>query len=93
MARKLTAVLKFNNGSQKIWEVGDLPLSLYFAKEPNIDKIKYEIEEFTELTPDNIINKGGFTTVLFIPPEKIEFIFKYSIINLDGSEVGYYEEN
>lgn len=89
--RKLTAVLKFNDGRQRVLSVCDLPSEYRLFKEPKLPKM--DIEEFTELTPDNIINKGGFSQILAVLPEEIIFRFRYSMLNSDGSEVGYYEES
>ncbi len=56
-----TAILNRKNGGKIIKHISKL-LSFIDIDEIN-QSAKYDLEEFIDLTPDNIINKSEFTTV------------------------------
>ncbi len=84
------AILKKRNGKQITKYISKI---LSFI---NIDETdhsaNYDLEEFTELTPDNLINKGGFTIIRacnhkIIRFELIDKISCYTGIKLIYKEV------
>ncbi len=81
------AILKRKNGQLVMKNIASVLLfiDLSFIE----DRIHTPIEEFTDLTPDNIINIGGFTNIEIKNYRKIRFELIDQI--LDDNQLIYKE--
>ena len=83
------AILKRKNGEIRTKNVSSVLsyIDLFFIE----DRIHTPIEEFTDLTPDNIINVGGFTNVEMKNYRKIRFELIDQISEYQGIKLIYKE--
>lgn len=84
-----TAILNRKNGG-KITK--HIPKLVSFIDIDEIDQsAKFDLEEFTDLTPDNIINKGGFTKVGGLNYKRTRFELVDHILKYSGTTLIYKE--
>lgn len=81
------ATLIYKNGNKVTVKI---PFMLQFIDFAPINCISSGIEEFTALTPDNIINEGGFTEVS--PLETNMVMFELTQVGLHNIGDLIYEE-
>ena len=82
------AILKRKNGKEIITFISSILTSVYWNQPISIDLDK---EEYRDITPNNIINHGGFSTVFYhSKTEKTCFEFRYH--QSCPEEILYYQE-
>ncbi len=72
------AILQRKNGNIINHVISDMRKYIYIS----LALSGTPVEEYTELTPDNIINKGGFTKIQ--PPNIKQLTFEFISREVDG---------
>lgn len=85
----MKAILKRKNGEIRNKYVSSIEpyIDLFFIE----DRVHTPLEEYTDCTPDNIINIGGFTNIENQGYRKIRYELTYQILSTEGDHLIYTE--